>query len=59
MISNSLFQCGVAMMGAITNKDFISLNADKQESSNSNLESFYSSLYNGLEIFDKSLINLL
>ena len=47
------------MMGAITNLDFISLNANKQESSNSNLASFSSSLHNGLEIFEKSLINLL
>ena len=59
MISNSLFQSGVAMMGAKTNLDFISLNADKQDSSNSNLVSFSSSLHNGLENFEKSLINLL
>ena len=59
MIPNSLFQFGVAMMGAITNLDFISLNVDKQESSNSNLAFFSNNLHNGLEIFEKSLINLL
>ena len=53
---------GVAttMMGAIINLDFISLNADKKESSNSNLTSFFSNLHNGLEIFlevfDKSYV---
>ena len=39
--------------------NFISLNADKQELSNSNLVSFSSSLHNGLEIFEKYLKNLL
>ena len=59
MISNSLFQYGVAMIETITNLNFISLNADKQELSNSNLVSFSNSLHSGLEIFEKSLINLL
>ena len=47
------------MIGDITNLDFISLNADNQELSNLNLVSFSSSLHNDLEIFEKSLINLL
>ena len=59
MISNSLFESGVAMMGAITNMDLISLNANLHDSSKSNFASFSNSLHNGLEIFEKSFINLL
>ena len=47
------------MMGVVTNLDFISSNTNLQESSNSNLASFSSRLHNGLEIFEKSFINLL
>ena len=59
MISKSLFQSGVAMIGAITNLNFISSNADLHDSSKSNLTSFSSSLHNGLQIFENSFINLL
>ena len=59
MISNSLFQSGVAMMGAITNLDLISSNADKHDLSKSNFASFSNTLYNGHEIFEKSFMNLL
>ena len=59
MISNSLFQFGVAIMGAITNLDLISSNADLHDSSKSNPASFSNNLHNSLEIFEKSLINLL
>ena len=37
------------MMGAVTNLDLISLNADLHDSSKSNYASFSSSLHNGLE----------
>ena len=47
------------MMGAVTNLDLISSNADLHDSPKSNFASFSSSLYNGLEIFEKSLINLM
>ena len=47
------------MMGAITNLDLISSNADLYDLSKSNFASFSNSLHNGLEIFEKSLINLL
>ena len=46
-------------MGAATNLDLISLNADLHDSSKSNFASFSSSLHNGPEIFEKSLMNLL
>ena len=65
MISNSLFQFDVAMMGvvammgAVTNLDLISSNADLHDSSKSNFASFFNNMHNGLEIFEKSLINLL
>ena len=47
------------MMGAETIMDFISSNVNMDDSSNSNLASFSSSLHNGLEIFEKSFIKLL
>ena len=47
------------MMGAVTNLDLISTNADLHDSAKSNLASFSSSLHNGLETFEKSLMNLL
>ena len=46
-------------MEAVTNLDLISSNADLHDSSKSNFSSFSSSLHNGLETFEKSLINLL
>ena len=58
IISNSLFQSGITMMGAITNLDLISSNADLH-SSKLKFSSFFSSLDNGLEIFEKSFMNLL
>ena len=45
--------------GAITNMDLISLNADLHAPSNSKIASFSSSLHNGFELFEKSLMNLL
>ena len=59
MISKSLFQSGVTMMGVVTNLDFISSNVDLRDSSKSEFASFSNCLHNGLEIFDKSFINLL
>ena len=59
IISNSLFQSGVTMMGAVTNMDLISSNAALHDSSKSNFAFFSSNLHDGLEIFEKSLINLL
>ena len=47
------------MMGAITNLDLIYSNAALHGLSKSNFSYFFSSLNNGLEIFEKSLINLL
>ena len=47
------------MIGAVTNLDLISSNADMHDSSKSNFASFSSSLHNGLEIFEKSFMNLL
>ena len=47
------------MMGAVTNLDLISSNADLHDSSKSNFASFSNNLHNGLEIVEKSLINLL
>ena len=46
-------------MGAVTNLDLISSNADFHDSSKSNFTYFSSSLRNGLETFEKSLLNLL
>ena len=47
------------MMGAIINLDFISSNAALHDSSKSNFATFSKSLHNGLEIFEKSFMNLL
>ena len=47
------------MIGAITNLDLISSNVDLHDSSKSNFASFSNSLHNGLEIFEKSFMNLL
>ena len=47
------------MMGAVTNLDLISSNAAFQDSSKSNFAYFSNSLHNGLEIFEKSFMNLL
>ena len=47
------------MMGAVTNLDLISLNADLHDSSKLNFEYFSSSVQNGQETFEKSLINIL
>ena len=47
------------MMGAVTNLDLISSNVDLHDSLKSNFASFSNYLHNGLEIFEKSLINLL
>ena len=47
------------MMGAITNLDLISSNANLHDSSKSKFAFFSSSLHNGLEIFEKSFMNLL
>ena len=47
------------MLGAMTNMDFIFSNAELHASSNSNLASFSNSLHDGLEIFEKSWMNLL
>ena len=47
------------MMGAVTNLDLISSNAALQYSLKSNFSSFSNSLHNGLEIFQKSFMNLL
>ena len=47
------------MIGAVTNLDLISLNADLHDSLKSNFAYFSSSIHNGLEIFEKSLMNLL
>ena len=47
------------MMGAVTNLDLISSNVVLHNSSKSNFEFFSSNLHNGLEIFEKSFMNLL
>ena len=59
IISNSLFQSSITMMGAVTNLDLISSNAELHDSSKLKFASFSSSLHNGLEIFKKSFMNLL
>ena len=46
-------------MGTVTNLDLITLNVALHNSSKSNLASFSSNLHNGLEIFEKSFMNLL
>ena len=46
-------------MGAITNLDLIFSNADLHDSSKINVVSFSNNSLNGLEIFEKSFINLL
>ena len=51
IMSNSLFQSGITMMGAITNMDLVSSNADLHDSSKIKFSSFPSSLHNGLDIF--------
>ena len=47
------------MMGVVTNLDFISSNAALHNSSKSKFAYFSSNLHNGLEIFEKSFMNLL
>ena len=47
------------MMGVVTKLDLISSNADLHDSSKLNFASFFNSLHNGLEIFEKFLMNLL
>ena len=47
------------MVGAITNLDLISSNADLHYSSKSKFAYFSNSLHNGLEIFEKSFMSLL
>ena len=59
IISKSLFQSGITMMGAVTNLDLISSNAALHNSLKSKFASFSSNLHNGLEIFEKSFMNLL
>lgn len=57
--SNSELQSGVMMIGAKINHFLKSLKVVKQSSSKLNIESFSNNLQNGLEIFEKSLMNLL
>ena len=59
MISNSLFQSSVAMIGALINLSLISSNAHLHFSSNSNFVSFSRNLHSGLDIFEKPFMNLL
>ena len=59
IISKSLFQSGITMMGAVTNLDLISSNADLHDLSESNRVFFSNNLHNGLEILEKSIMNLL
>ena len=47
------------MIGALTNLDLISSNVALHDSSKSNCASFSNNQHNGLEIFEKSLMNLL
>lgn len=54
MTSNGKVQFGDTMMGAEINLCFRLLNAFIYASSNINFTYFSNSLYNGLEIFDKS-----
>ena len=55
----SLFQSGVAMIGALVNLTLFSSKAHLHFSPNSNFVSFSSNLHSGLDIFEKSFINLL
>ena len=59
IISNSLFQSSITMMGAVTNLVLILSNSTLHNSSKSKFASFSSSPHNGLEIFEKSFMNLL
>ena len=59
IISKSLFQLGITMIGVVSNLDLISSNADLHDSPKSYFTSFSSSLHNGLEIFEKSFVNYL
>ena len=59
IISKSLFHSGITVMGAVTNLDLISSNVALPNSSKSKFASFSSSLHNGMEIFEKSFMNLL
>ena len=45
-------------MGVVTNMDLISSNTTLHASSKSNRASFSSNLHNGLEIFEKSFMNI-
>ena len=45
-------------MGAVTKMDLISSNENFHDSSKINFASFSISLHNGLEIFEKSFMNL-
>ena len=47
------------MIGAIINMDLISSNVALHDSSKSNFVSFSNGLHNGLDIFEKSFMNLL
>ena len=47
------------MMGAVTNLDLIFSNADLYYSSKSKFSFFSNSLHNGLQIFEKSFMNIL
>ena len=47
------------MMGAVTNLDLISSNSALHDSLKSNFASFSHNLHNGLDIFEKFLLNLL
>ena len=46
-------------MGVVTNLDLILSNEALHDSLKSNFASFSNNLHNGLEIFEKSLMNLL
>ena len=47
------------MMGAVANMDLIYTNAALHDFTNSNFASFSNNLHNGLDIFEKSFMNLL
>ena len=47
------------MIGAVTKLYLISSNVDLHDSSKLNFAFFFSKLHNGLEIFEKSFMNLL
>ena len=46
------------MMGVITNLDLIFSNADLHYSLKSKFSPFFDSLHNGLEIYEKSFMNI-